>query len=63
MTELIQGSYLLIKRQEGLTWIIKAINGLGSKVILSSLPNFLDEGAIKYLFNVRIKKEIIFNFN
>jgi len=56
MRELIRGSFLLIKRQEGLTWIIKAINGLGSKVILSSLPNFLDEGAIKYLFNVRIKK-------
>jgi hypothetical protein len=54
MKELIQGSIFLIKRQEGLTWMIKAINKLGSKVILSSLPNFLDEASIKYLFTVKL---------
>lgn len=54
MKEQTQGLIFLIKRQEGLSWIIKAINGLGSKVILSSLPNFLDEGSIKYLFSVII---------
>ena len=53
MKVLIQGIFILIYRQDGLIWIIKAINGLGSKVILSSLPNFLDEEGIKFLFNVK----------
>ena len=41
-------------RSEGLSWVIKAIWSVGSKVILSYLPKFLDEKAIKYLFNVII---------
>jgi len=61
MKELIQGIFILIERQDGLIWIIKAINGLGSKVILSSLPNFLDEAGIKFLFNV-INISIIYLF-
>lgn len=60
MKVLIQGIFVLTERQDGLIWIIKAINGLGSKVILSSLPNFLDEAGIKFLFNVR-KFKILFN--
>ena len=40
-------------RSEGLSWLIKAIWGLGSKVILSYLPNFMDEQSISYLFEVR----------
>jgi len=39
-------------RTEGLSWIIKAIWSLGCKVIMSYLPGFLDETAIKFLFNV-----------
>jgi hypothetical protein len=37
-------------RQEGLSWIIKAIWNLGYNVIMSYLPNFLDEIAIEYIF-------------
>ena len=39
-------------RSEGLSWVIKAIWNCGSKVILSYLPKFLDELAIKYIFSV-----------
>jgi hypothetical protein len=39
-------------RGQGLVWVIKAILELGSEVILSYLPNFLDEQAIKFLFLV-----------
>jgi len=63
MKDWIQGNYKFslislkfinyFKRQDGLIWIIRAINSLGSKVILSSLPNFLDEEAIKFLFIVK----------
>jgi hypothetical protein len=38
-------------RHEGLAWIIKAIWNLGCNVIISYLPNFLDEKAIEYLFS------------
>jgi len=41
-------------RAEGLSWVIKAIWSLGCEVILSYLPNFLDEKAIKYLFEVSL---------
>ena len=41
-------------RQEGLVWIIKSIWNLGKEVVLSYLPKFLDEGLIKYLFDVII---------
>jgi hypothetical protein len=43
-------------RQEGLVWVLKEILLLGSNVMLSYLPNFLDEKCISYLFKV------IFNF-
>ena len=39
-------------RKEGLVWIIKAIWNLGSNVIISFLPNFLDEECIKFIFKV-----------
>lgn len=39
-------------RSEGLAWVIKAIWNLESEVILSYLPNFLDEHCIKFLFDV-----------
>jgi hypothetical protein len=41
-------------RIEGIIWIIKEILLLGSNVILSHLPNFLDEKCIMYLFNVTL---------
>jgi hypothetical protein len=39
-------------RNEGLTWIIKAIWSLGFNILMSYLPKFLDEEGILYLFNV-----------
>jgi hypothetical protein len=42
-------------RQEGLSWIIKAIWNLGYDVIISYLPTFLDEKCIEYLFTVAHK--------
>lgn len=56
--ELLSHYHSLLKkgrdtRQEGLVWIIKEIILLGSNVILSCLPNFLDESCISYLFNVQ----------
>ena len=39
-------------RSEGLVWVIKEIFALGSKVLLSYLPNFLDEKCIIFLFKV-----------
>lgn len=41
-------------RREGLSWMIKAIWKLGRDVILTELPKFLDEGLIKYLFEVKL---------
>ena len=38
-------------RSEGLSWIIKEIYHLGKKVIISYLPDFLDEKGIQFLFN------------
>ena len=47
-------------RQEGLVWLIRAIWNLNEDVILSYLPNFLDETAIDYLFSIARKElEII----
>jgi hypothetical protein len=37
-------------RKEGLIWIFKAIWNLGSEIIISCIPSFLDEKAIEYLF-------------
>lgn len=37
-------------RTEGLVWIVKAIWNLGSSVILSFIPNYLDSQSIDYLF-------------
>jgi len=37
-------------RKEGLVWIIKAIWNLGYNVIISFMPNYLDEKGIKFLF-------------
>ena len=39
-------------RNEGLSWIIKAIWRLGENVPMSFMPTFLDFNAIKYLFNM-----------
>ena len=39
-------------RYEGLSWIIKAIWNLGSNVLLSFLPKYLDEECIIHLFKV-----------
>ena len=40
-------------RQEGFAWIIKAIWGLNKNVNISKIPAYLDEKAIKYVFDVR----------
>ncbi len=39
-------------RGQGLSWIIKSIFQLDSNVIFSHLPKFLDEQAVKFLFEV-----------
>ena len=39
-------------RNEGLSWIIKAIWRLGENVPMSFMPTFLDFNGIKYLFNM-----------
>jgi hypothetical protein len=39
-------------REEGLTWLIKAIWNLDSTVTVSHLPKFLDEQLIEYLFKI-----------
>ena len=39
-------------RNEGLSWIIKAIWRLGENVPMSFMPTFLDFSGIKYLFNI-----------
>jgi len=41
-------------RKEGIVWIIKAIWNLSSNVIVSFLPNFLDEKCIKFIFKVEV---------
>lgn len=47
-------------RKEGLVWVIKAIWNLGQKVVASFIPNFLDEKAISYMYNVNyIYKHIV----
>jgi hypothetical protein len=43
-------------RHDGLVWIIRAIWNLGCNVIISYLPNFLDEKVIKYLFETSHKE-------
>ena len=45
-------------RSEGLSWIIKEIFALNKNVLMSYLPNFLDEECIKFIFkqaNISIK--------
>ena len=42
-------------RSEGLVWIIKSIWNLGENVIMSYLPNYLDEKCIKFLFHIAHK--------
>lgn len=37
-------------RDKGLTWIIQSIWSLGSEVLISYLPKYLDESLISYLF-------------
>jgi hypothetical protein len=39
-------------REEGLTWLIKAIWNIDSTVTVSHLPKFLDEQLIEYLFEI-----------
>jgi hypothetical protein len=39
-------------RNQGLSWVIKNILLLDSNVIMSHLPKFLDEQAVKFLFEV-----------
>ena len=43
-------------RQEGLTWIIKAIWNLGENIKMSYFPSFLDNLSINYLFKVAHKQ-------
>lgn len=53
-------------RQEGLLWIIKCIWNLGQNVIMSYMPNYLDEKGIDFIFTIahkdfklqKIRKEI-----
>lgn len=42
-------------RTEGLVWIIKSIWNLGENVILSYMPNYLDEKCIDFLFSIAHK--------
>jgi len=42
-------------RQEGLVWIIKSIWNLGHNVIMSYMPNYLDEKSIDFLFSIAHK--------
>ncbi len=39
-------------RNEGLSWIIKEIYLLGKKVLMSYIPNFLDQGGIDFIFDL-----------
>jgi hypothetical protein len=48
-------------RQEGLVWLIKAIWNLNEDVIMSYLPNYLDEKAIDYIFNAARKERNLQN--
>ena len=48
-------------RQEGLSWIIKAIWNLGENIKMSYFPNFLDNLAINYLFKIAHKQVQINN--
>jgi len=43
-------------RQEGLSWIIKAIWNLGENIKMSYFPNFLDNLSINYLFKIAHKQ-------
>ena len=43
-------------RSEGLIWIIKAIWNLGSNVIISNIPSYLDEISIDFLFSLAHKE-------
>jgi hypothetical protein len=46
-------------RNDGLVWIIKEVFYLGEKVMMSHLPNFLDEYCIVYLFqNAQISLQL-----
>lgn len=52
----IQHYYVVLQigldtRQEGLTWVLRALITLGENVKISKLPKFLDSKAIKYLFD------------
>jgi len=42
-------------RSEGLVWIIKSIWNLGEDVIMTYLPNYLDEKCINFLFYIAHK--------
>ena len=42
-------------RQEGLVWIIKSIWNLGHNVIMSYMPNYLDEKCVDFLFSIAHK--------
>lgn len=42
-------------RQEGLVWLIKAIWNLGHNVIMSYMPNYLDEKSIDFFFSIAHK--------
>ena len=39
-------------REEGLSWVIYEILNLGKKVMMSYLPNYLDEKSVLYLFQM-----------
>ena len=37
-------------RTEGLAWIIREIHNLGKEIIMSYLPDFIDEMGIRFIF-------------
>lgn len=40
-------------RNEGLSWVVRAIWNLGSDVKISKMPSYLDKDSIYYLINVK----------
>ena len=50
-------------RNEGLVWIIKSIWNLGEKLIISYLPNYLDEKCIDFLFSIANKDYELIKMN
>lgn len=50
-------------RNEGLVWIIKSIWNLGENVIMSYMPDYLDEICIDFLFSIAHKDYELYKMN